>query len=109
MPGYTLVPEQRGIGMVFQDFALFPHLSVARNIEFGTAHLPLRQRRSRVDELLQLVAYLTPLWHAVSLARGIALEMLDPVVALINVAYLCAMLVVGLLWSYRTFSRKLAE
>ena len=54
-PGYTLVPEKRGIGMVFQDFALFPHLSVARNIEFGIAHLPAGQRRSRVEELLRLV------------------------------------------------------
>jgi len=54
--GYTRVPEKRGIGMVFQDFALFPHLSVARNIEFGIAHLPARRRRMRVDELLRLVA-----------------------------------------------------
>jgi len=52
---YTLVPEKRGIGMVFQDFALFPHLSVARNIEFGIAHLPAGERRSRVEELLRLV------------------------------------------------------
>ncbi|MCP5416257.1 MAG: ABC transporter ATP-binding protein [Chromatiaceae bacterium] len=56
LPGHTLAPERRGIGMVFQDFALFPHLSVARNIEFGIAHLPLPQRRERVDELLRLVA-----------------------------------------------------
>ena len=54
--GFTLVPEKRGIGMVFQDFALFPHLNVARNIEFGIAHLPASQRRRRVDELLHLVA-----------------------------------------------------
>ncbi|MCP4284930.1 MAG: ABC transporter ATP-binding protein [Gammaproteobacteria bacterium] len=56
LPGYTLEPEKRGIGMVFQDFALFPHLSVARNIEFGISHLPAGQRRKRVDELLRLVA-----------------------------------------------------
>jgi lipooligosaccharide transport system permease protein len=64
---------------------------------------------SQLPDLLQIVAYLTPLWHAVSLSRGIALEMLDPVVAVINVAYLMTFLVVGLLWSYRTFERRLAE
>lgn len=64
---------------------------------------------SQLPDLLQVVAYLTPLWHAVSLSRGIALDMLDPMIALINVAYLGAMVVVGLLWSYRTFSRRLAE
>lgn len=55
MPGFTLAPERRGIGMVFQDFALFPHLSVTRNIEFGVPHLPAIERRNRVRELLQLV------------------------------------------------------
>jgi lipooligosaccharide transport system permease protein len=64
---------------------------------------------SQLPELLQVVAVLTPLWHAVSLARGIALEMLDPAVAVVNVAYLTAFVVVGLLWSYRTFSERLAE
>jgi lipooligosaccharide transport system permease protein len=64
---------------------------------------------SQLPELLQVVAYLTPLWHAVSLSRGIALDMLDPLVALINVAYLGALVAVGLLWSYRTFSHRLAE
>ena len=64
---------------------------------------------SQLPEVLQYVAYATPLWHAVSLARGIALEMLDPAVAVINVAYLSAFVVVGLMWSYRTFGRRLAE
>ena len=64
---------------------------------------------SQLPELLQYVAYATPLWHAVSLSRGIALGMLDPLVAVVNVAYLSAFVVVGLAWSYRTFSRRLAE
>src|SRR5690606_41905929 len=40
--------------MVFQDYALFPHLSVADNIAFGLGHLSSAERRSRVDDLLAL-------------------------------------------------------
>jgi iron(III) transport system ATP-binding protein len=54
-PGSMLPPEQRQIGMVFQDFALFPHLTVARNIGFGLRALSSRQRHQRVAELLELV------------------------------------------------------
>ena len=72
---------------------------------FSGTFFPITQ----LPELLQYVAFVTPLWHAVSLSRGIALEMLDPRVAVINVTYLSAFVVVGLAWSYRTFSRRLAE
>ncbi|MBA3262271.1 MAG: ABC transporter ATP-binding protein [Thermoleophilaceae bacterium] len=51
-PGVYVAPERRAVGMVFQDYALFPHLDVASNIAFG---LPRRERGSRVDELLELV------------------------------------------------------
>jgi iron(III) transport system ATP-binding protein len=52
---YSLAPEQRRVGMVFQDFALFPHLDVRRNIAFGLHRLARDQRRRRVEELLCLV------------------------------------------------------
>jgi iron(III) transport system ATP-binding protein len=54
-PGATLAPESRRVGMVFQDFALFPHLSVQDNVAFGLRGLSRRDRRRRVAELLELV------------------------------------------------------
>ena len=53
--GVHLAPEQRRIGMVFQDYALFPHLSVADNIEFGIQGLPRAGRQARVQQMLDLV------------------------------------------------------
>jgi iron(III) transport system ATP-binding protein len=47
--------EQRRIGMVFQDYALFPHLSVADNIGYGLHALPRGERQERVDRMLDLV------------------------------------------------------
>jgi iron(III) transport system ATP-binding protein len=52
---YSLPPEQRNIGMVFQDFALFPHLRVEDNVGFGLKHLPRRERQSRIQEMLAIV------------------------------------------------------
>ncbi len=54
-PGQQLPPEQRHIGMVFQDYALFPHLSVYDNIRFGLQKLPRSEQRQRVRRLLSLV------------------------------------------------------
>ncbi len=48
-------PEARRIGMVFQDYALFPHLDVGRNIAFGLDRLPRAERAARVAEVLALV------------------------------------------------------
>ena len=48
-------PEKRGIGMVFQDYALFPHMTVEKNILFGLSQLPKSQRASRIQEVLELV------------------------------------------------------
>ncbi|QEL65413.1 iron (III) transport system, ATP-binding protein [Oryzomicrobium terrae] len=54
-PGFHLPPEQRRIGMVFQDYALFPHLTVAANVAFGLGDLPRAERMPRVEEMLRLV------------------------------------------------------
>lgn len=48
-----LSPQQRGIGFVFQDYALFPHLSVSENIAYGLQALPKPERQTRVDEIMQ--------------------------------------------------------
>jgi iron(III) transport system ATP-binding protein len=54
-PGYVMPPESRRIGMVFQDYALFPHLTVARNIAFGLRGADDATRSARVNELLDIV------------------------------------------------------
>ena len=52
----TLVAtEKRHVGMVFQEYALFPHLRVHDNIAFGLRHLPRRERKTSVQEMLRLV------------------------------------------------------
>lgn len=54
--GASSVPAfERKIGMVFQDYALFPHLTVADNIGFGLSHLSKAQKNARIDELLELI------------------------------------------------------
>lgn len=53
-PARLVPPEMRHIGMVFQDYALFPHLNVAGNIAFGLGKLDASSRLTRVEELLRL-------------------------------------------------------
>jgi iron(III) transport system ATP-binding protein len=53
--GDTVPPERRQIGMVFQDFALFPHLSVIENIAFGMRRMDRSATKIRVETLLDLM------------------------------------------------------
>jgi len=50
-----VLPENRGVGMVFQDYGLFPHFTVAQNVSFGLHRLAREQRQARVKEMLELV------------------------------------------------------
>ncbi|MBN8483633.1 MAG: ABC transporter ATP-binding protein [Sphingomonadales bacterium] len=62
-PGTMIAPERRGVGLVFQDNALFPHLDVTGNIGFGLSALPAAERAQRVDRLLEQ-------FHIAHLARS---------------------------------------
>jgi molybdate transport system ATP-binding protein len=53
--GIRLSPQRRGIGYLFQDYALFPHLDVATNIAFGLQRATQAERSQRVAELLSLL------------------------------------------------------
>ena len=52
---FAVVPAKRGMGMVFQDYALFGHLSVAKNIAFGLNKWSAADKKSRVTDMLNLV------------------------------------------------------
>lgn len=54
-PGRFVEPEDRHIGFMFQDYALFPHLTVAENLAFGLRHLPRPARRQRVAEVVDRI------------------------------------------------------
>src|SRR5262245_11272902 len=51
-PGRDLPPEARGVGFVFQDVALFPHLDITGNVGFGLRRLASADKRSRVEAML---------------------------------------------------------
>ena len=48
-------PEKRGVGMVFQDYALFPHMTVEGNVKFGLKNMNNKEKESRSEEVLDLV------------------------------------------------------
>jgi iron(III) transport system ATP-binding protein len=67
--GAFVPPEARNVGLVFQDFALFPHLDVRANVEFGIGDQPPDARRRVVDELLErmnLAAHASTFPHTLS-------------------------------------------
>jgi len=51
--GYNLPAEKRQVGMVFQDYALFPHLTVKENIAFGLEKLNAKKFESRLEEVAE--------------------------------------------------------
>ena len=53
--GFSVPPESRNVGMVFQEYALFPKRTVSQNVAFGLRGLPDRERRKRVAEAIELV------------------------------------------------------
>jgi len=53
-----IAPEKRRVGMVFQEYALFPHMCVSENIAFGLYHWSTSDRQSRIQALLELVGLL---------------------------------------------------
>ena len=54
-PGRIIPPEKRRVGMVFQDYALFPHLSVEGNVAFGLTNRPREEREALTRRTLELV------------------------------------------------------
>ena len=52
-PAKVLEPHRRGVGMIFQDYALFPHLTVEKNVAFGLSGLKNGEVKERVSEVLE--------------------------------------------------------
>jgi iron(III) transport system ATP-binding protein len=52
---HEVKPHLRPVGMVFQDYALFPHLSVSQNIGYGISRMQKNEKKARIDEMLELV------------------------------------------------------
>ncbi len=84
-PGLEIPPAERHIGMVFQDFALFPHLTVLQNVQFGLHRMDAGKRARRAEEMIDVVGladYRTRYPHQLSggqqqrvaLARALAPE-----------------------------------
>lgn len=53
---HNVMPEKRQIGMLFQDYSLFPHMNVLQNITFGINHLSKNEKKDKVKYLLDLIS-----------------------------------------------------
>jgi len=53
-PGVFVTPEERRVGIVFQNYCLFPHLTVEQNVAFGISRMDRARRRERVGEMLEM-------------------------------------------------------
>ena len=84
-------------------FAALQRFVVIPMFLFSGTFFPVRQ----LPAFFEWVAYATPLWHGVSLARGLALGTLDAGAGLLHVGYLLAWVVVGVLLARRTYRRRL--
>ncbi|MFV0480836.1 MAG: ABC transporter ATP-binding protein [Campylobacteraceae bacterium] len=51
----NIAPEKRHVGMIFQDYGLFPHMSVAKNIAYGLYYMNKNERKLRVETMLELI------------------------------------------------------
>jgi molybdate transport system ATP-binding protein len=68
--GVFLPPQRRRAGFLFQDFALFPHLSVEDNVAYGLGRLPREERKGRVDEVARLLRVEPLLGRRISMLSG---------------------------------------
>jgi lipooligosaccharide transport system permease protein len=84
-------------------FILLYRFGVVPMFLFSGTFFPI----SQLPPLLQPVAWVTPLWHGVSLCRGLALGEGSAWALLGHTAYLAAMALAGVLWARRTFARRL--
>ena len=69
-PGIHLPPEKRHVGMVFQEYALFPHLTAQQNVAFGLRRMPREEQQARVPELLKMVELAMPTAIRMSFQAG---------------------------------------
>ena len=63
---------------------------------------------SQLPPALEVLAWVTPLWHGVELSRGVVLQSLDTLAAVGHIAYLSAWVAVGVLFARRALARRLA-
>ena len=96
---FTATQRRESIFAAINRFVIVP-LFIFSGVFFPITQLP---------PLIQPIAYLTPLWHGVALARAIALDVYDPVLASVNVTVLTVYIALGLFAAMVTFRRRLTQ